>query len=226
MFWIAFAAQLSLPVPVGVRIPDVRAVFSPDDMPDYVQIAGINRIIATRTTIRPDGAPQDCTQDRASGDRKLDAYTCAIILKRAKFEPARWIDGSQVYAVLRTPVTWAIGGPASKSEFEEAYPPDMDILVSRLPPGAGSRASLKLVIAVNENGRVVSCEVAPQVKWDHAKVFPELVPIACQQLINQFTVIPAKDGAGKPVRSVQTASVAFTTDERPAGPRRKSGSTP
>ena len=215
MFWIAFAAQLSsasLPVPLGFPLPDVRAVFSADDMPAYVQIAGINRIVATRTTVRPDGTVQDCTLERGSGDAKLDAYTCAIIVRRAKFQPAKWVDGTPAYGVIRVPVTWAIGGPPSKSEVQEAYPADMELSVTRLPAGADRRTSLALMIVVDENGRVVACNERPKVSLkDHTKTFPELAPIACEQMMNEFTAIPAKDASGKPMRSVQTASVVFST---------------
>jgi TonB family protein len=211
MFWIAFAAQFSLPVPIGLPFPDVRAVFSPDDMPAYVQIAGINRFVATRTTVRPDGTVQDCTVEQDSGDAKLDAYTCAIIVRRAKFQPAKWVDGSTAYGVIRAPVIWAIGGPPSKSEVQKAYPPDIELSVTRLPAGADRRTSLALMIVVDENGRVVGCDERPKVPRDHTKTFPELVPIACQQMMNEFTAVPAKDASGKPVRSVQTASVVFST---------------
>jgi hypothetical protein len=205
MFWIALAAQLSLPV------PDVRVFFSYEDMPTYVMQEGVNRFVSTRTTIRPDGTPQDCTQERGSGDAKLDALTCLIILKRAKVQPAKWVNGSAAYAVVRVPVTWSIGGPPSERETQRAYPADLDITINRLPPGAHNRTRLDLMIAVDEVGRVVGCGEAPKAKWDHTKTFLELVPIACQQMASQFKAIPAKDPAGGRVRSVQTASVVFTT---------------
>jgi hypothetical protein len=205
MLWIALAAQMSLPT------PDPRGLFSPDDMPAYVQMEGINRFIFTRTTVKPDGAPQDCVLERSGGDPKLDALTCAIILERARFQPAKWVDGSPAYAVLRTPVSWTIGGPPSKSELRSAFPPDIEISVSRLPRGVPERASVNLMIAVDENGRIVGCGAAPRDKRDHSRTFPQLAPIACQETIRQFTPIPARDGSGKPIRSVQTASASFTT---------------
>jgi hypothetical protein len=181
-------------------------------MPAYVQEAGITRFVATRTTVRPDGRPQDCTVDPTSGDAKLDAYTCAIILRRAKFEAAKWIDGSPAYGVIRAPVIWSVGGPPSDSEIEKAYPPDMTLSVNRLPAGAGKSVKLALMLAVDESGRVVSCDQRlPGFTAVRAKTFPELLPIACQQMKSQFIALPAKDAAGKAVRSVQTASVVFTT---------------
>lgn len=206
MFWIALAAQLSLPT------PDPRNVFSPDDMPAYVQIEAINRFISTRTTVKPDGTPQDCAFERSGGDPKLDALTCAIILERARFQPAKWVDGSPAYAVLRTPVSWIIGGPPSKSDLRRAYPADIDIFVSRLPKGTPDWATVNLMIAVDENGRVVDCGGATRDKRDHSRTFPALVPIACQEMTRQLNPVPAKDASGRPVRSVQTASARFSTE--------------
>jgi hypothetical protein len=216
MFWIALAAQLSLPVALEDGSHEPHPLFSADDMPAYVQIEGINRFVSTRTTIRPDGTPQDCTVQRGSGDAKLDAYTCALILKRAKVQPAKWLDGSPAYAVVRMPVAWTVGGPASKSESERAFPADMEISVSRLPASADGPTDLRLMIAVDENGRVIGCEAeSPASKWDRTKSVPALLAIACNQMMSQFTAIPAKDASGKPVRSVQTASVVFSTGAQP-----------
>jgi hypothetical protein len=212
MLWIILAAQLSMPVATGLSIPDVRAIFSADDMPTYVQEAGITRFVPTRTTVRSDGTAQDCGVERTSGDAKLDLYTCAIILKRAKFEPAKWIDGTPVYAIVRVPITWSIGGAPAESEVQKAYPPDLELSVNHLPARAGKRVHLALMLAVDESGRVVSCgQWLPAWKHAHPKVYPELLQIACQQMTSQYTAVPPKDVSGKPVRSVQSASVVFST---------------
>jgi Gram-negative bacterial TonB protein C-terminal len=208
MFPIVLATQLSLPVALGLRYSDVRSVFSSDDFPRYVQVEGINRFVMTRTTIRSDGTPQDCSAESGSGDPKLDAYTCSIIVKRAKFWPAKWLDGSPAYGVLRVPIAWVIGGPASHT-----YRPDMELSVNRLPAGADSPLHVGLMIAVDETGRVVGCDQAlPASTQLHAKTYPELVSIACPQMMSRFTALPAKDDKGEPVRSVQIAGVLFTTN--------------
>lgn len=211
MLWILLAAQLSLPVPVGLRFPDVRSIFSPDDMPAYVQRAGVTRFVPTRTTIRPDGTPRDCSVESSSGDPKLDIHTCAIILRRAKFERARWVDGSPAYAIVTAPVTWAIGDDPSKGEIERAFPPDIELSVNRLPAGVGRHVAVRLKLAVDKNGRVVDCGEAPPVlEADRKPKPPELVKVSCDQAISQFIAIPAKDDAGEPVRSVQSASVIIS----------------
>jgi hypothetical protein len=207
MLWIALAAsQMSMPLPINAL-----GVFSPDDMPTYVQTDGINRFIPARITIRPDGTAQDCGWERSSGDAKLDALTCGIILKRAKFGPTTWVDGSPAYAVLRTSVTWSIRYPASEQELRKAYPPDLELFLNQLPEGARSPTTLFVIVAVDENGRVAGCDALPPLPAARRKKrFPGLVPLACGQMAKQYVAIPAKDAAGHAVRSVQTASVAFS----------------
>jgi len=184
-------------------------------MPAQVQIAGVDRFVRTRTTVGPDGSVRNCTvEGGSSGDPGLDAVTCSIIVKRAKLIPGTWLDGSPAYAVLRVPVSWVIGGPPRKSVVARAFPPDISLSVDRLPDGAKKQTTVALVIAVDETGRVAGCKERPKdPKWDHTKSFPELTLIACQQLTSQFTAIPVKEASGSAVRSVQSASVEFTTEK-------------
>lgn len=215
MIWI-LAAQLSLPLALGVPYSDVRSVFSADDYPAYLQQAGQSGTVYTRTTIRPDASIQSCTIERSSGDPKLDAYTCAIIVKRAKFAPAKWTDGSPVYGVIRVPVSWVISngsnGVPSQEDMLRATMPDLELSVNHLPKGAHSIAAVSLEIAADENGRPVTCVEWPPPKKAREPRFPELVPIACQQAIANLTVIPPVDASAESVRSVQSVSVHFKID--------------
>lgn len=212
MSLLVFTTQMSLALPVNLPAPDIRSAFSADDMPAYVQIQGINRFVPTKTTVGLDGMPQDCTQERSSGDKKLDVLTCSIILRRAKFSHARWTDGSPAYGIVRAPVVWVIGSSPSKSELRRAYPTDIEISVNRLPEGADRLVTMEVTFAADENGRVVACSGGRQVpELSRAKSISELVPLACQLLTSQFTAIPAKDASSQPVRSVQSAYVVITT---------------
>jgi hypothetical protein len=202
MFWFALATQLSLPVPINLSVPDVRDVFSVGDFPADLVKAGDSKALLTRTTVRPDGTIQGCVAEVSSGDSSLDAYTCGLILRRAKFRPATWNDGSPAYGVLRVPVVWAL------SNEYQAVAPDLELSVNRLPDGARSPLALGVEVATDDKGRPSLCLQIPPVV--HKQQFPELVSIACQQVIATVQLSPPTDASGKPVPSVQTVSVRFT----------------
>ena len=215
MMWLAIAAQLSVPVAANGAVPDVRTVFSVDDFPAYLQRAGVSRIVYTRTTVRPDGAIQSCITEVSSGDAVLDAYTCGIIVRRAKFRPATWNDGTPVYGVIRVPVSWRIGNSApSHEESLRATAPDLDLSVNKLPKGAHSIAGVSLEVGADENGHPVTCvEYPPFGKAEGKWHFAELVPIACQQVMTTLSLTPPLDASGKAVRSVQSVSVHLKADQ-------------
>lgn len=208
MFWIMLAAQLAAPAPINPE-----SIVSYHDFPAEALRRGISRFVAFRVTVRPDGSVQDCTIERPSGDPKLDVFSCALMLKRAKFEPAKWIDGTPAYGVFRSSFDWTVGGYPSEKKLERAVPADMDLSVNMLPPGAGTTAKVAVQIAVDEKGRVLGCEDRPPLPHELTKHFAELVPIACQRMVSEFTAVPAKDASGEPVRSAQDATILFIKDK-------------
>jgi TonB family protein len=209
MLWFAVASLMSLPVPTNVREPDVRAIFSVDDFPAYLVQEGISRTVYVRATVSPDGTLQSCGAEVSSGDSKLDAYTCQIVVRRAKFSPAKWPDGTTVYGVLRVPINWVISdSPLPDEALLKAIAPDLELSVNKLPQGAHKVVGVELEVAADESGRITACEEEPTFRGDPRKHFPELVPIACEQAAT-LRLSPPTNASGKPMRSVQTVSVHF-----------------
>jgi len=207
MLLFALASLMSLPQPTNARLPDVRAIFSADDFPAYLQREGVSRIVYVRATVRPDGTLVSCGAEVSSGDSKLDAYTCELIVKRARFGVAKWPDGTPVYGVLRVPISWVISdSPLPVDALLNATTPDMEISVNKLPKGAHKIVSVELEVAADEIGNVVACEEQPPFKGDPRKHFPELVAIACQRAATLRLSSPS-DASGKPVRSIQSVAV-------------------
>lgn len=213
MFWFALASLMSIPLVSNAHLPDVRAVFSADDFPDYLQRAGVSRIVYTRTVVKPDGTIQACVTEVTSGDRKLDALTCNIILKRAKFVPAKWPDGTAVYGVIRMPISWLVtDGRLPDDALVKATAPDLDITVKQLPAGAHSIVGVTLEVATDETGHAKACAEYPRfARAPSERDFPNLVSVACEQVMRaDDLLIPPVDGSGKPARSIQTVSVHFS----------------
>jgi hypothetical protein len=200
MLWIAAAAQLSAPLPVGHQ-----SWWSPDDMPAYVQLEGVDRTVPLRLVVKPDGKLQGCEIETGSGDAKLDQYTCVVALRRAKYTPARWIDGTPSYGAHRMPVTWAIGSPPLKSSIRG----DVELTVSTLPQRIKSPAFVGVIFAADEAGHPLSCTATPT-EWQADPRSLALVPLACDELMKRYTAMPVRDEGGKAVRSVQNAVIRFS----------------
>lgn len=213
MIWMILAAQSTAQIPVSQPLSDVRSLFSVQDFPDYLLHSGeVMRTVYTRTTIGDDGTAKGCSIELSSGDAKLDAYTCAIIIKRGRFAPAKWVDGSPAYSVLRFPVTWTVTTSVpSDEERLRAVTPDLELSVNQLPKSAHKFVDMTLELAVDETGHIVSCSEMPRAAGDPRQQFPSLVSLVCGAATKGLTLRPPIGTSGKPMRSMQTASVQLTT---------------
>jgi len=205
MFWIVLAAQVSAATVAGNQGGGLITLFSANDSPAYLQIDGVSRIVHTRTVVRPDGTIQGCSVDPSSGDTWLDAFTCKLIVRRAKFVPAKWSDGTPVYGVVRVPVTWAVGSPPERKYIKGG----LNVTLKQLPMRLESPYFQGLVFGVDEGAKVVSCGAGTEWHPGMDKINLALVSIACDQLTKSFAALPVKDDSGRLVRSVQNASVRF-----------------
>lgn len=59
-------------------------------------------------TIDANGRVSDCTVTRSSGHGELDAATCQLVMKRARFDPARGQDGGRTGGSYSSSVRWKI----------------------------------------------------------------------------------------------------------------------
>ena len=205
MLWIALAAQLSAPVPTNLP-----KWFSYDDVPAYL----IERspglwLIGVRVTVGPDGVVESCDVESTSGIERLDQFTCRRIKQRAKFAAAHSPEGSAASGVYRTTMHFAVAD--SPFNTSNASVPDVDVSVASLPAGLKSPALVRVMFAVDQEGRMRSCTAEPR---ENVSNNPELVPIACEQLTKLYKPVPVRDAAGNAVPSVQNATVRFSAQNQ------------
>jgi hypothetical protein len=128
---------------------------------------------------------------------------CAAFEQRATFRPAVWADGSSSYGVFRFTFKLFRDRPRpSKSN-----PVDLDVRVDRKAYAGQVPAFVRVVFAVDQDGRPGDCISAAPFDPNVAANQPSLVPLACDAVIHHFVPRAAKDESGKPVRSVQNAIV-------------------
>jgi len=88
---------------------DVRMLFSDSDYPASAQAAGAQGTAQAQLTIGPDGRVVGCSLVRSTGNGALDAATCNILRRRAKFTPAHDSSGSATTDTYTTPpITWRL----------------------------------------------------------------------------------------------------------------------
>ena len=90
---------------------DLRTLFSADDYPAAAQAAGAEGTSQAQLTVGPDGRVTGCSIIRSSGNGALDAATCNILRRRAKFTPARDSNGQPTSDTVTTPpIKWQLEG--------------------------------------------------------------------------------------------------------------------
>jgi protein TonB len=107
----ALLAQVALAqTPLAVTHPQIigGAIFHADDYPMEARRSLWSGTVIADLTINARGAVDDCKIVQSSGHKLLDDTTCSILLKRARFKPARDKDGNAVEDTIRTPeIGWA-----------------------------------------------------------------------------------------------------------------------
>jgi protein TonB len=90
---------------------DLRTLFSADDYPASAQAAGAEGTAQAQLTIGADGRVTGCNLIRSTGNGALDAQTCNILRRRAKFTPARDSNGNPTTDTVTTPpIRWQLEG--------------------------------------------------------------------------------------------------------------------
>jgi protein TonB len=84
-------------------------LFSDDDYPASAAASGASGTAQAQLTIGADGRVTACSLIRRTGNSALDAATCNILRRRAKFTPARDSNGQPTTDTVTTPaITWRL----------------------------------------------------------------------------------------------------------------------
>lgn len=102
-------ADPDAPSPLQQRAKgNLAGIITGDDYPgiaQYKELTGGVRIVAL---IDEKGRVADCTVVETSGVASLDAQTCALLKRRAKFEPAVGADGKPAKDAVSQRIVWSL----------------------------------------------------------------------------------------------------------------------
>jgi TonB family protein len=127
--------------------------FSNDDYPPEALRARLSGPVAFRIDVDAAGAPTGCTVTTSSNAQLLDDATCALMLQRARFNPAVDAAGKPVASSWSNRIRWQV--PATTPA---APPPPVPI---ELPNGAQSKIGASDV-TVNADGIIEACRQLPR----------------------------------------------------------------
>ena len=155
--------------------------------------------------IAPNGAVADCKVTSSSGNAELDKTSCFLASKRAKFRPARGLDGRNVWGTYRSQALWAL--PEHRLISPPA--PDLEVSLNQLPDGTKEPPAVKLAYAVDLQGtpNPDSCTVIPS-SLQQPQV---LVQLGCKELLERSPRSPVIAPSGQAVPAVKTGAVLFKT---------------
>jgi TonB family protein len=101
---IALASAATTAIP----ITDPASWLGPDDYPkSSIASDSEGRIIVT-IHVDEKGRPSSCSVTSSSGDSGLDSLTCSLLIRRARFVPAKGKQGQAVTSQYSQKVTWQI----------------------------------------------------------------------------------------------------------------------
>jgi periplasmic protein TonB len=90
---------------------DLRTIFNAGDYPVDAQRNGQGGTVQAELSIDTQGRVSGCTIVHSSGHSSLDDATCDILRRRARFTPARDVNGATISSTMTTPpVVWRLEG--------------------------------------------------------------------------------------------------------------------
>lgn len=160
--------------------------------------------IAYAIDVAPDGTALRCT---ARDDTDLDRKVCELVMKRARFLPAKDGEGRAVFAVHEGVASFLMPGKTAR----RPDPARLSVAIDRLPDGVASPAYARVAFLVDGGGAISHCASIAGERRRSLQTVEALGPAACEAVARDYRPPLARDGAGAAVASVQSVMVRFET---------------
>jgi TonB family protein len=183
MLWMLMAAAATQPALVAMPMTE-------RDYPTKLIENGESGVVSVHLSVGANGQPTACKVTESSGSQALDALTCSIATRRARFVAARDAAGQATAGDYRTAIIWGSRGdvaPASEA---------MDLNVRKLPGGYVRPAHVQVLYGAD--GKPSHCEAllsSGSAAADRA---------VCSQLTGMVSVAPPKSGSDEPATATRS----------------------
>lgn len=182
------------PVPIGPQ-----SWLSDDDYPPKALAQRAGGTTGFLLLVDAAGKVTDCRVPETSGFVELDQHTCAVLLKRSRFKPARDAAGTAITSVYKGSFTWKQFGDSDKAlKAMRPEPFGIELSLAKLPHGYERPALLRLHFS--DAGKPDSCRA------ELGSGSQALDKVACEQALAQ-TARPdlRSDGLRPDTRMVQVS---------------------
>jgi hypothetical protein len=182
------------PEPIGPQ-----SWLSDDDYPPEALAKQIGGITGFLLLVDATGKVTDCRVYETSGFLELDQHTCAVLLKRSKFKPARDAAGVAVVSVYKGSFTWKQFSDSDKAlKAMRPEPFGIELSLQKLPRGYERPALLR--VHFTEAGKPDSCRA------ELGSGNAALDKVACEQAMLQAVRPDVRSGGVRPdTRMVQVS---------------------
>lgn len=182
--------------------------FTSKDHPKTALAVADRGFIAYMIDVSPDGTALRCeTQEKGDLDRKV----CDIVMKSARFQPAKDDQGRPVFARHEGVASFLMPGNNERRPDRSK----LAVAVDTLPGGAASPAYARVAFLVDETGGISHCASMAGERRRFMQTVEALGPAACEALAKDYKPAPARNDTGAAVPSVQSAMVRFETPKAP-----------
>ncbi len=196
-----FIALMGASVAPAVPISPNEWFNSKDSPKTALRVAESGPITYT-IDVAPDGSPVRCyTVSMADLDQKV----CEIVMKRARFQPARDEQGRPAFGVHERVASFLMPGRGR----QRPDPAKLVVSGADLPAGVSTPAHASVAFVVDRESAIGNCGPAPAERRRFIQVVDALSPLACERLARDYRPAPARNAAGEAVTSVQSAMVRF-----------------
>jgi outer membrane biosynthesis protein TonB len=164
----------SLMTPLTPKSPPGSWVTNGDYPPGAVRNEQYGTLHFT-LTVDITGTPDSCHITWTTGFVELDQYSCALLLKRARFNPARDAKGKPVRATYSSKFRWEL--PSMPKTPREVPGIDLVVAVAKLPTGYARPALTRVHFA--SSGKPDACRV------EASSGSAAIDKVACEQVMYQ-----------------------------------------
>jgi hypothetical protein len=153
--------------------------------------------------VAPDGSAIRCTPAVADD---LGGDVCEILMKSARFEPAKDAQGQPAFAAHYGIASFLMPGNKGRPDRSK-----LAVKVDALPAGATAPAYARISFLVDAAGVIGSCVTTPGEQRRFMQTTDALGPSACEHAAKDFHPAAVRNAAGEAVPSVQSIMVRFDT---------------